>query len=194
MSKSETTLKLENDIYKATNKRGVFGCFEVTIGWYGEERVDYITYDTKGIWRCYEIKSSKNDFYSSAKKTFIGHFNYFVMTKELYEQVKDDIDKHIGVFIGDTLVKRPKKQDLGVDEQVLKNSLIRSLNRENQKFIKTNDTKYINRLQSKIKRLEKTNKANYYKNKNYDKAIKQLCDKYTLDYEEVMENFKKFSK
>jgi hypothetical protein len=27
---------------------GVFGCFEVTIGFHGRERVDYMTLDTKG--------------------------------------------------------------------------------------------------------------------------------------------------
>src|SRR5690606_41305998 len=102
---------------------GVFGCFEVTIGWWGKERVDYITYDTKGIWRCYEIKVSKSDFYSKAKKTFVGHFNYYVMPDDLYEQVKDDIPNHIGVHNGFRVIKNPKKQKLKVNEQVLKDSL-----------------------------------------------------------------------
>lgn len=56
MAKTEETLLIENSIYRETNCQGVFGCFEVTIGWFGKERVDYMTYDTKGIWRCYEIK------------------------------------------------------------------------------------------------------------------------------------------
>ena len=56
MAKTEETLLIENSIYRETNRQGVFGCFEVTIGWFGKERVDYMTYDTKGIWRCYEIK------------------------------------------------------------------------------------------------------------------------------------------
>ena len=75
MSKSDLTLKLEREIWEATRKQGVFGCFEVTIGWFGDQRVDYITYDTNGIWRCFEIKVSKSDFYSKSKKSFIGHFN-----------------------------------------------------------------------------------------------------------------------
>lgn len=49
MSKTDLTKKLEDNIWCTTNKIGVFGCFEVTIGWCGKERVDYITYDTKGI-------------------------------------------------------------------------------------------------------------------------------------------------
>ncbi len=85
IAKTELTLTLEREIWRATNKQGVFGCFEVTIGWFGNERVDYLTYDTKGTWRCYEIKISKTDFRSKAKNTFIGHYNYYVMPQELYE-------------------------------------------------------------------------------------------------------------
>ncbi|MBT2215854.1 hypothetical protein KK120_08830 [Virgibacillus dakarensis] len=134
---------------------GVFGCFEVTIGWYGDERVDYITYDTKGIWRCYEIKVSKSDFYSKAKKTFIGHYNYYVLTKELYEQVKDDIPKHIGAYVGFSNVKRARKQELGVDEQVLKDSLIRSLSREFEKQFRSGDPTIVEGLERRLKRAAK---------------------------------------
>jgi hypothetical protein len=126
-------------MWRATNKQGVFGCFEVTIGWFGKERVDYITYDTKGIWRCYEIKISKSDFHSKAHNTFIGHYNYYVMTQELYEQVKDEIPKHIGVYVKGVCRKKAKRQELGVDEQALKNSMIRSLCREVQKKFMSHD-------------------------------------------------------
>ena len=67
MAKTEETLKLERAIFFATQKTGVFSCFEVTIGFFGNERVDYMTFDTKGIWRCYEIKTSMSDFNSKAK-------------------------------------------------------------------------------------------------------------------------------
>ncbi|MEJ9149089.1 hypothetical protein P4520_28825, partial [Bacillus thuringiensis] len=96
MAKTELTTKMERQIYAATNKQGVFGCFEVTIGWFGKERVDYLTLDTKGIWRCYEIKVSVSDFRSKANKTFCGHYNYYVIPEELYEKVKDEIPSHIG--------------------------------------------------------------------------------------------------
>lgn len=146
MAKTEKTVEMERAIFKATNKMGVFGCFEVTIGWFGKERVDYLTYDTKGTWRCFEIKVSKPDFYSNAHNTFIGHFNYYVMPKELFEAVKDEIPHQIGVYIGGTLVKRPKRQALGVDEQVLKNSLIRSLSRDAEKLQKSENPDYTNRM------------------------------------------------
>lgn len=155
MAKTDLTLKLEREIWEATHKQGVFGCFEVTIGWFGKERVDYITYDTKGIWRCYEIKVSKSDFRSKAAKTFIGHYNYYVMPKELFDKVKDEIPRHIGVYVNGACVKNPKKQKLDIDEQTLKDSLIRSLYREFEKQYQSSDLTLIERLQRKLRRTEK---------------------------------------
>lgn len=186
ISKSEKTIELEKKIWKTTNKQGVFGCFEVTIGWFGKERVDYITYDTKGIWRCYEIKISKADFYSKAHNTFVGHYNYYVMPKEIYEEVKNGIPAHIGVYVnGNELVKRAKKQPLGVDEQILKDSLIRSLSRENEKFINTCDSDYINKLKRKISQLERQSKDYQNRYINIYNAIFEICEKYKLNYNEV---------
>lgn len=48
LAKSELTKQLEQQIWSATICQGTFGCLEVTIGWFGKERVDYLTYDTKG--------------------------------------------------------------------------------------------------------------------------------------------------
>jgi hypothetical protein len=150
------TTKLERAIYSTTNKQGTFGCFEVTIGWFGNERVDYITYDTKGIWRCYEIKVSKSDFYSKSKKTFVGHFNYFVMPKELYEEVKDDIPDHVGVYAeGSYSIKKAKKIELGVDEQILKNSMIRSLARDSEKLYKSENQSFVDRMNRRVRELER---------------------------------------
>lgn len=150
MAKTELTISLERLIYTATCKQGVFGCFEVTIGWFGSERVDYMTYDTKGIWRCYEIKVSKADFRSKAKKTFVGHYNYFVMTRELFEEVKDEIPKHVGVYIGAFCQKRARKQELAVDEEILKNSFIRSLSREAGKLFKSDNPSVIDGMNRRI--------------------------------------------
>lgn len=155
MAKTDITKQLERDIFYATDKTGTFGCFEVTIGFFGNERVDYLTYDTKGIWRCFEIKTSKSDFYSKAKKTFVGHYNYFVLTPELYEQVKHDIPSHIGVHVGYKFAKKAKKQELGVEEKILKDSLIRSLARESNKFFRSGDTETINNYKQKVIRLER---------------------------------------
>jgi hypothetical protein len=162
IAKTDLTIELERQIWTATAKQGVFGCFEVTIGWFGEERVDYITYDTKGIWRCYEIKVSKSDFYSKAKKTFVGHFNYYVMPNELYEEIKEDIPKHIGVYIGNYSIKKAKKQQLTVDEEVLKDSMIRSLSREFSKQFRSGNPNVIDSLNRQINRIKKE-KDEYYR-------------------------------
>lgn len=154
LAKTEVTKQLEDAIFRETRKQGTFGCFEVTIGWYGNERVDYMTYNTKGEWRCYEIKCSKSDFHSKAKKTFVGHYNYYVMTKELYEEVKHEIPPHIGVYTYGALVKRPKRQELSVDEQVLKDSFIRSLYRDVEKLYDAGNESIINNFKRKISRLE----------------------------------------
>ena len=141
--KTDLTLKLEREIWLTTVKQGVFGCYEVTIGQYGRERVDFMTMDTKGIFRCYEIKISKSDFHSSAAQTFCGHYNYFVMPQALYEQVRTEIPKDIGVFCEARFrdgtayeqapcvcVKRAQRRELTVSVDVLKDSLIRSLSRD----------------------------------------------------------------
>lgn len=180
------TLNLEKELYSSTNKMGVFGCFEVTIGWYGKERVDYITYDTKGVWRCYEIKVSKADFHSKAKKTFVGHFNYYVMPRELYEEVKDEIPKHIGVHIGSGCIKNAKRQELSVDEKILKDSLIRSLCRDAEKIYTSENVNYINRLKKQISNLEKESKE---WRKDYYDLYKKVRELYGRDWDKDLINF-----
>ncbi|MCR0315610.1 hypothetical protein MKA27_19440 [[Clostridium] innocuum] len=131
---SEKTLDAKDLIYMNFIKQGIFGCFEVTIGWNGKERVDFMTYDTKGIWRCYEIKVSKADFCSNCHKTFIGHYNYYVMPVELYKSIAGLIEDDIGVYLlyndSLSLCKRARKRKLGCDETILLNSMIRSLSRD----------------------------------------------------------------
>mgnify|MGYP004702697005 CR=1 FL=1 len=166
MAKTDKTLELEREIWQATHKQGVFCCYEVTIGWFGDERVDYLTYDTKGIWRCYEIKVSVSDFHSKAKNTFIGHFNYYVIPRELYEKVRDEIPSHVGVYVGGGCVKKAKRQVPKVDEQTLKDSLIRSLYREVVKVIRSDNPLIVARLEKHIDRAEK--EAERYRRQYWD--------------------------
>ena len=114
--KTAETVALEKAIRRATRKTGVFGCYEVTIGFCGRERVDYMTYDTKGIFRCYEIKVSKADFHSAAAKSFVGHYNYYVLTRELYNQVKEEKKHQKGLTkeVKKGLSDREKATDKGV--------------------------------------------------------------------------------
>ena len=161
MGKSELTKKLEKDIYFAIHKQGVFCCFEVTIGWYGKERVDMLSYDTKGIFRCFEIKSSVSDFYSKAKKTFLGHYNYFVLTKEVYDKVKEDIPSYVGVYINGVCVKKAKKQSVDKDTiNLLKDSMIRSLSRYSDEIVKNKEDTILRAKNREINYLR--NEKNYY--------------------------------
>ena len=81
--KSEKTYELEEIITLATSRANRIGCPEVTLDDNGI--VDFICMDLDGekIVRCYELKITKSDFLSDAKKTFIGEFNYYVIPSEL---------------------------------------------------------------------------------------------------------------
>ena len=88
------------------------------------------------------------------------------MPKELFEEVKDEIPSHIGVYINGVCAKNPKKQELSVDEKILKDSLIRSLCREVQKKFKSDDPWYINIQERQIAQYKK--EADDYKHKYWD--------------------------
>ena len=55
--------------------------------------IDFMTMDSKEIFRCFEIKISKSDFRSNHGHNFVGNFNYYVMPKELYYEVEKEIPK-----------------------------------------------------------------------------------------------------
>lgn len=97
--KTERTKRLEELLEAKFNNRNDFYVFECTIGWYGSEIVDCIMYNCQRETYCYEIKQSKQDFYSKNKLTFIGNKNYFVMPYSLYLEVKKDIPAEIGVYV-----------------------------------------------------------------------------------------------
>jgi len=134
-----------------------------------------MTYDCKGVWRCYEVKVSKADFHSKAHNTFVGHFNYYVMTQELCEQVKDEIPAGIGVYCGDWCVKRAKRRQLAIDEQILKNSLIRSLSREVEKQIRSGIPYEIDRVTASKREVERE-RDNY--RRQYWDLRREIQEKY----------------
>lgn len=61
MAKRKETLDIEAALQKDTRIKRIYGCEEITIGFYnnghGNEIVDFMTMDSKGIIKCYEIKS-----------------------------------------------------------------------------------------------------------------------------------------
>ncbi len=134
--KTIETKKIEMWLMRKQYKMNHFNCLEVGIvDGKNVEICDFISYDqSKDIFKCYEIKVSKQDFYSKCKKTFVGNYNYYAMPEELFKEVKKDIPDYVGVVseYGFNL-KKPKRVDLKIDKEKLLVSMLKSLNRENYK-------------------------------------------------------------
>lgn len=188
---TELTKAIKVALWKYTDKMGAFGCEEVTVGWYGKERVDYMAYDTRKVFRCYEIKISKSDFHSNNHNSFVGHLNYYVLTQELYSKVSDEVPNGIGVMVYDGVNlssrKRPKRREPTVDVQALKDYFIRSLYREADNYRKIIDgdalhrrDREINRLRKEIKNLSQAKKDLYFELKRL-KHPERRIDKLDLE-------------
>lgn len=138
MAKTEQTIELEEYIYKYTEDLGVFGCAEVGLGDAGI--VDFITIERGQVVRCYELKITKSDFLSTAKKTFIGEYNYYVIPSALYAKVQPFIEKGVGCICFDPdghgrVAKKPSKQKCQLPKKYIMTRLFRALSRENGKNV-----------------------------------------------------------
>lgn len=141
-----TTKQIEHIVYKHFWRKGWYGIFEVAIpraivNKFHRERVDFLTYETTGIYRAYEIKISKNDFYSGCKWSFIGHYNYFILSSSIYEDVKKDIPEGIGVWLvyesgRMECIKKPKKCELKCKSEDMMFAMMQGLSREYKKYRK----------------------------------------------------------
>lgn len=145
-----TTKEIEYIAYNYLWKKGTYLCYEIAaprslVNKYHRERVDLLSYDTSGSWRCYEIKNSVNDFYSKAKLSFWGNYNYFILNANIYEKVKQDIPDGIGVWLvyhtGNNrgymdCVKKPKRRELLCSHEDLMFAFMQGLSREYKKYRK----------------------------------------------------------
>lgn len=86
---------------------------------------------------------------------------------------------HIGVYVGGNLVKRAKKQELSVDEQILKDSMIRSLYRETEKILKSEEPSIVESMQRSINYQKRMYKEYYHK---YWDLLNEVHDKYGTDW------------
>lgn len=90
----------------------------------GQCRVDYMQFKPlnnsvsgieKGDVYCYEIKSCPEDFKSIHGHNLLGDYNYYVMSKDTYDIVKDQLEYNAGVLCpnGDRLnaVKKARRCD-----------------------------------------------------------------------------------
>lgn len=140
-----TTKEIEHIAYNYLWKKGWYGVFEVAVpraivNKYHRERVDFLTYETTGVYRAYEIKRDKADFYSGCAWSWIGHYNYFIMPYKLYVEVKQDIPKDIGVWVvreyskDMECVKKPKKRELLCNSEDMQFAMLQALSREYKKY------------------------------------------------------------
>lgn len=114
------------------------------------ERVDLLMYESSGIWRCFEIKNTVSDFFSSAKHSFWGDYGYYILNSEIYDSVKDDIPEDIGVWLVYKsknskgymkCVKKPKKRKRLYTHDQLMHAFMQALSREYKKYRKILDKK-----------------------------------------------------
>lgn len=142
-----TTKEIENIAYNHLWKKGWYGVFEVAIpraivNKYHRERLDFLTYETTGVYRAYEIKRNKSDFYSGCAWSWIGNYNYFIMPYELYYEVKDDIPEGIGVWVvreyskDMECIKKPKRRELLCSSSDMMFAMMQSMSREYKKYRK----------------------------------------------------------
>lgn len=142
---------LTEKLINPKNDPRVYWAKEVTFDYETDHtvRVDYMRFKPinntvsgieKGDFYCYEVKSCVADFRSKNGHNFIGDYNYYVMPKEVYEEVKNLIPYNIGVYVPESVVgftvhqeltsvkkARRKDRDKPVSEMLL--MMFRSANR-----------------------------------------------------------------
>lgn len=145
-----TTKDIENIAYNHLWAKGKYLVFEVAaprelVDKYHRERVDLLMYESTGAWKCFEIKNTVADFRSSAKLSFWGDYNYYILNADIYETVKDEIPKHIGVWLVHKpnnskgwmeCIKKPKRQEKLCSHESLMFTLMQGLSREYKKYRK----------------------------------------------------------
>lgn len=155
MAKTKLTKEIEiNFINYLYDKKYELAVMECAIGMgkrYGI--VDILSYHGKSIangrgkprtrevtWRCYEVKTSKQDFYSPHKWTFVGDYNFFVMPESLYEEVHQDIPANIGCYIYDgtkygfKIIKKSKRIKSPLAPSQLMHDYLVSCNRDARRW------------------------------------------------------------
>lgn len=62
-------------------------------------------FDNEILITAYEIKVTKSDFHSKHGHNFCGNANFYVMPKELYQELKSDIPEDIGIIVHEVTPK-----------------------------------------------------------------------------------------
>lgn len=109
MNRKETTKFLGELLISTLFRFRTYWASEVTFDYTKEHpiRVDFMQFEPEnqsvsglehGIFKCFEVKSCRDDFKSKNGHNFIGDKNYYVMTEQTYEQVKTEIPRGVGVY------------------------------------------------------------------------------------------------
>lgn len=176
--KTKETKLLEEALDDLGKKKREYGCEEVTIGFksngHGDEIVDYMSMDAKGIMRCYELKVTLADLKTDNKKSFYGDYNYLVVSKSLYAKNpvwENYIPPYCGILVGEELSvkKQAKKKIIGEDTRaMLKDSLLRSVF---WKYENYKDAKDLTKYRQLEKKLEETEKKFVEKQRETERIV-----------------------
>lgn len=155
---------LENALDEQSRKMREYGCEEVTIGFksggHGDEIADYMTMDSKNVFKCYEIKVTLQDLKTENRKSFYGDYNYLVVSKSLYAQNpswSNYIPGYCGILVGKELtVKRQAKRKTITEEtrEMLKDSLLRSVFWKYENYKDASDLAQYRSLQKQLQQKE----------------------------------------
>ena len=176
MAKTQQTLEIEQTLERVCRERRIYGCKEVTIGFpnnhMGREICDFVTMDSYGILRCYEIKVSFSDLQSSAKMSWYGHYNYLVIPESMVEKITDYVHKipdFVGILVANdgqlSSLRKAKIQNISeYREQNLRESMIRSLSFKMEAYRSLAD----GRTGAKLRKELRETKKNYEKEKELE--------------------------
>lgn len=159
MAKTKETLDLESLLFEYNRFNGFFCIFECTIGFGGGGRVDCIAIDTRSCIRAYELKVTKSDFHSKHGHNFVGNLNYYVMPRKLYNEVQNEIPNGIGVMCPNNdntsleIIKKSKRVELKQSLHNMELYMIRSLFREYEKTIASENKAILNAYERDKRRL-----------------------------------------
>lgn len=136
-----------------------------------------MTMDSKGIIKCYELKVTIQDLKSNAKKSWYGHYNYLVVSRELYNKVNnwsDYIPKHIGIIVGEGLesCRKAQKCEVTIETEImLKESMVRSMFYKMQKYKDAQSLEKQKAYKAVIRKLEKDRDYYYSEMCKYSRII-----------------------
>lgn len=201
MAKRKDTLELEKALERMAKEKRWYGCEEITIGFFnnghGNEVCDYVLMDSKGVIRCYELKVTKQDLKSPAKKSWYGNYNYLVVSEELLmaiENWNEEIPDHVGLIAGRhatrytnrhqkepievielEAVRKPKRQEITPETQLMvTQSMVRSMMYKIIKYKDANSIETVKGLQSDIRSLEKKLKEEEKNSSNFYATIRKI--------------------